>query len=129
MQQQQKHHRHNRSPRQPLIELPPGQVAFRVVLHVSKIDGLISHSGSVISRIRVETGCLVHCEEAVKGSEHRAFAVVGSASPERKIAVGEGETVEVSGAQEAVIMFLERMWGVDAKKDGGQHEGVLWTVG
>ncbi|KAJ6378953.1 hypothetical protein OIU78_029047 [Salix suchowensis] len=123
MQQQQKHHRHNRSPRQPLIELRPGQVAFRVVCHVSKIDGLISHSGSVISRIRVETGCLVHCEEAVKGSEHRAFVVVGSASPERRIAVGEGETVEVSGAQEAVIMFLERMWGVDAKKDGGEHKG------
>ncbi|KAB5547520.1 hypothetical protein DKX38_010926 [Salix brachista] len=123
MQQQQKHHRHNRSTRQPLIEVQPGQVAFRVVCHVSKIDGLISHSGSVITRIRVETGCLVHCEEAVKGSEHRAFVVVGSASPERKIAVGEGETVEVSGAQEAVIMFLERMWGVDAKKDGGEHEG------
>uniref|UniRef100_A0A6N2LAB4 K Homology domain-containing protein n=1 Tax=Salix viminalis TaxID=40686 RepID=A0A6N2LAB4_SALVM len=123
MQQQKKHHRHSRSPRRPLIELQPGQVAFRVVFHVSKIDGLISHSGSVISRIRVETGCLVHCEEAVKGSEHRAFMVVGSASPERKVAVGEGETVEVSGAQEAVIMFLERMWGVDAKKDGGQHEG------
>ncbi|KAF9678203.1 hypothetical protein SADUNF_Sadunf07G0010600 [Salix dunnii] len=121
--QQQKHNRHNRTPRQPVIELQPGQVAFRVVCHVSKIDGLISHSGSAISQIQLEPGCLVHCEEAVKGSEQRAFVVVGSTSPERKIAVSEGETVEVSGAQEAVIMFLERMWGVVAKKDGGQHEG------
>nr|XP_034932988.1 uncharacterized protein LOC118063154 isoform X2 [Populus alba] len=122
-QQQQKHHRHKGPPRQPLIELQPGQVAFRVVCHVSKIGGLISHSSSVISPIWLEAGCLVHCEEAVKGSEHRVIVVVGSASPEKKIAVGEGETVEVSGAQEAVVRVLERMWRVDGKKDGGEYEG------
>ncbi|KAG6766700.1 hypothetical protein POTOM_027871 [Populus tomentosa] len=121
--QQQKHHRHKGPPRQPLIELQPGQVAFRVVCHVSKIGGLISHSSSVISPIWLEAGCLVHCEEAVKGSEHRVIVVVGSASPEKKIAVGEGETVEVSGAQEAVVRVLERMWRVDGKKDGGESEG------
>ncbi|XP_011025963.1 PREDICTED: uncharacterized protein LOC105126711 isoform X4 [Populus euphratica] len=123
MQQQQKHHRHKGRPRKPLIELQPGQVAFRVVCHVSKIGGLISHSSSVISPIWLEAGCLVHCEEAVKGSEHRVIVVVGSASPERKIAVGEGETVEVSGAQEAVVRVLERMWRGDGKKDGGEYEG------
>eukprot|EP00258_Populus_trichocarpa_P045550 XP_024461569.1 KH domain-containing protein HEN4 isoform X2 [Populus trichocarpa] len=122
-QQQQKHYRHKGPPRQPLIELQPGQVAFRVVCHVSKIGGLISHSSSVISPIWLEAGCLVHCEEAVKGSEHRVIVVVGSASPEKKIAVGEGETVEVSGAQEAVVRVLERMWRVDGKKDGGEYEG------
>jgi poly(rC)-binding protein 2/3/4 len=106
-----------------LIELQPGQVAFRVVCHVSKIGALIGHSGSVISQIRLETGCLVHCEEAVKGSEHWAIVVAGSASPERKIAVGEDETVEVSAAQEAVVRVLERMWEVDAVKDGGDCEG------
>ncbi|KAJ6739922.1 RNA-BINDING KH DOMAIN-CONTAINING PROTEIN [Salix purpurea] len=123
MQHPQKHHRLKHSPRKPLIELQPGQVAFRVVCHVSKIGALIGYSGSVISRIRVETGCLVHCEEAVKGSEHRAILVVGSASPERKIAVGEDETVEVSAAQEAVVRVLERMWEMDAQKDGGDCEG------
>ncbi|XP_061950364.1 uncharacterized protein LOC133673522 isoform X3 [Populus nigra] len=123
MQQQQKHHRHKGPPRKPLIELQPGQVAFRVVCHVSKIGGLISHSSSVISPIWLEAGCLVHCEEAVKGSEHRVIVVVGSASLEKKIAVGEGETVEVSGAQEAVVRVLERMWRVDGKKDGGEYEG------
>ncbi|KAH8503739.1 hypothetical protein H0E87_014851 [Populus deltoides] len=123
MQHHQKHHRHKRPPRQVLIELQPGQVAFRVVCHVSKIGALIGHSGSVISQIRLETGCLVHCEEAVKGSEHRAIVVAGSASPERKIAVGEDETVEVSAAQEAVVRVLERMWEVDAVKDGGDCEG------
>ncbi|KAJ6367240.1 hypothetical protein OIU77_003579 [Salix suchowensis] len=123
MQHPQKHHRLKHSPRKPLIELQPGQVAFRVVCHVSKIGAIIGYSGSVISRIRVETGCLVHCEEAVQGSEHRAILVVGSASPERKIAVGEDETVEVSAAQEAVVRVLERMWEMDAQKDGGDCEG------
>ncbi|KAJ6989822.1 KH domain-containing protein HEN4 isoform X1 [Populus alba] len=123
MQHHQKHHRHKRPPRQPLIELQPCQVAFRVVCHASKIGALIGHSGSVISQIRLETGCLVHCEEAVKGSEHRAIVVVGSASPERKIEVGEDETVEVSAAQEAVVRVLERMWELDAVKDGGDCEG------
>ncbi|CAK7339642.1 unnamed protein product [Dovyalis caffra] len=109
---------HKRRPRKPLIELQTGQVAFRVVCHDSIIGGLIGHSGSIISQIRLETGCLVHCEEAVQGSKHWVIVVVGSASPVRKIAVGEGEE-EVSGAQEAVVRVLERMWEVDAKKCGG----------
>ena len=59
----------------------------------------------------------------MKGSEHRAILVVGSASPERKIAVGEDETVEVSAAQEAVVRVLERMWEMDEEKDGGDCKG------
>ncbi|XP_057984489.1 KH domain-containing protein HEN4-like isoform X2 [Hevea brasiliensis] len=114
-------HRPRRRPRPPQpILLQPGQVAFRVICHVSIIGGLIGPSGSIISQIRRDTDCTIRCEELVQGSDHRVIVVIGPASPGRRIALksmegdDEDEKELVSVAQEAVIRVCERMWEVGA---------------
>ncbi|KAF2295808.1 hypothetical protein GH714_034075 [Hevea brasiliensis] len=118
-------HRPRRCPRPPQpILLQPGQVAFRVICHVSIIGGLIGPSGSIISQIRRDTDCAIRCEELVQGSDHRVIVVIGPASPGRRIALksmegdDEDEKELVSVAQEAVIRVCERMWGLALIADG-----------
>ncbi|XP_050206150.1 KH domain-containing protein HEN4 isoform X2 [Mercurialis annua] len=134
-----------RPPPQPIV-VQPGQVAFRVVCHTSIIGGLIGNHGSVISQIRRDTGCILHCEELVGGSVHRVIMIVGPAATGKTITLnsanrhedgggGDGEEeVEkelVTVAQEAVIRVCERMWEVEgslrmrrkAAKGGGDHDG------
>ncbi|WCJ32008.1 RNA-binding KH domain-containing protein [Euphorbia peplus] len=117
---------HHRTRRHRQITLQPGQVAFRVVCHDSVIGGLIGHSGSIISQIRRNTGCSVHCEEPVRGAEHGVIVVVGPSSSGRKIVIEEAEEKEekelVSVAQEAVVRVCERMWEVDAQNRGGVND-------
>ncbi|XP_048232736.1 KH domain-containing protein HEN4 isoform X3 [Ricinus communis] len=125
------HHRDRRRrprPTRPPVMLQPGQVAFRVVCHASIIGGLIGRSGSAISQIRRDTGCTVHCDEQVQGSDHRVITIVGPASPGKRITLNsttchdhngaeEEEKELVSVAQEAVIRVCERMWEVDGQRE------------
>uniref|UniRef100_A0A2P2KDK3 KH domain-containing protein At4g18375 isoform X7 n=1 Tax=Rhizophora mucronata TaxID=61149 RepID=A0A2P2KDK3_RHIMU len=121
-----------RRPRSPsMISVQPGQVAFRIICHDSIVGGVIGPCGSVVSPIRRDTGCVIHFEDLVPGSEHRIILVVGSGSEGRRILLKPGETEDgeeveelVSGAQEAVLRVVERMWEVDAERDGGDRAVV-----
>ncbi|KAK2656617.1 hypothetical protein Ddye_009669 [Dipteronia dyeriana] len=101
-----------------------GQVAFRIVCHVSVFGGLIGKAGSIISTISAETGCVIRCQEVIPGSDLRVVLVVGSGSIDRKIVLfdtdaKEGEKCgEVSSAQEAVVRVFERVWEVEAEIQG-----------
>ncbi|CAL1400103.1 unnamed protein product [Linum trigynum] len=128
------HHRrrgnHRSKTCRPVIDyLRPGQAAFKIVCHTSAVGGVIGASGSIVSHIRRETSCIVTCEELVEGAEHRVFLVVGSATPERRLALraaedyqGSGEEL-VSDAQEAVLRVMERMWEVCRVKWRGKAVG------
>ncbi|KAK4844877.1 hypothetical protein QYF36_025480 [Acer negundo] len=100
-----------------------GQVAFRIVCHVSVVGGLIGKAGSIISSISAETGCVIRCQEVIPGSDHRVVLVVGSGS----IAKEGEERGEVSSAQEAVVRVFERVWEVEGegKSDDVWYCGLL----
>ncbi|OMO72969.1 hypothetical protein COLO4_27374 [Corchorus olitorius] len=97
----------------------PGQVSFRIICHVSSIGGFIGNSGAVVSQLRRETNCRIHCEEPVRGSDHRVILIVGSGSVERRFCLGDGEECEVSCAQEAMVRVFERVWEVEADREWG----------
>ncbi|OMO56302.1 hypothetical protein CCACVL1_26646 [Corchorus capsularis] len=114
---------HRRKGRQgpPVTIVPlPGQVSFRIICHVSSIGGFIGNSGAVVSQLRRETNCRIHCEEPVRGSDHRVILIVGSGSVERRFSLGDGVECEVSCAQEAMVRVFERVWEVEADREWGQ---------
>ncbi|KAK8717370.1 hypothetical protein V6N13_044641 [Hibiscus sabdariffa] len=112
----------NRRERQgslPKIVPLPGQVSFRVICHASSIGGVIGSSGAVVSQLRRETNSRIHCEESVRGSDHRVILIVGSGWVQRRFSLGEGEVCDVSCAQEAMIRVFERVWEVEAEREWG----------
>ncbi|XP_073220584.1 KH domain-containing protein HEN4 isoform X2 [Cicer arietinum] len=106
--------RNNRTKR-PVFKILPGQIAFRLVCHSSTVGGLIGSSGSIVSQLRRETGCKIHCEDSVAGTDDRVILVIGTISPLKGIALGDGE-VEVSNAQEGVVRVFERVWELEGEK-------------
>lgn len=109
----------------------PGQVVFRLICHVSVIGGVIGSNGTIVSQLRRETRCKIHCEESVAGSDHRVIRIAGSGSIYKRIVLNGGvrdslsedeEKVEcdVSSAQEALIRVFERLWTVEAENDCGR---------
>ncbi|XP_010472247.1 PREDICTED: KH domain-containing protein HEN4-like isoform X2 [Camelina sativa] len=117
--------------RRPVIHVLPDETAIRVVCHASVIGGIIGPNGSVVSKLRRETGTKIHCESPVNGSDHWVVFIVGSTAVNKSVLLtdrvgdfsgGEHEdwvTCEVSAAQSALIRVLERSWVVLAAKDSG----------
>ncbi|XP_010429180.1 PREDICTED: uncharacterized protein LOC104713701 [Camelina sativa] len=117
--------------RRPVIHVLPDETAIRVVCHASAIGGIIGPNGSVVSKLRRETGTKIHCESPVNGSDHWVVFIVGSTAVNKSVLLtdrvgdfsgGEHEdwvTCEVSAAQSALIRVLERSWVVLAAKDSG----------
>ncbi|XP_010417019.1 PREDICTED: KH domain-containing protein HEN4-like isoform X2 [Camelina sativa] len=117
--------------RRPVIHVLPDETAIRVVCHASVIGGIIGPNGSVVSKLRRETGTKIHCESPVNGSDHWVVFIVGSTAVDKSVLLtdrvgdfsgGEHEdwvTCEVSAAQSALIRVLERSWVVLAAKDSG----------
>ncbi|CAJ2647339.1 unnamed protein product [Trifolium pratense] len=116
-------YKRNNKTKRPVFKVLPGQIAFRVVCHSSTVGGLIGSSGSIVSQLRRETGCKIHCEDAVAGTEDRVILVIGSILPKRGIPVGSGE-IEVSSAQEAVVRVFERVWELENEKVVNSNRGV-----
>ncbi|KAL2321791.1 hypothetical protein Fmac_026170 [Flemingia macrophylla] len=48
---------------------PPGHIAFHLVCHASTFSGLIGSSDSIVSQLRRDTGCKIHCEDSVAATE------------------------------------------------------------
>ncbi|KAJ4962643.1 hypothetical protein NE237_022582 [Protea cynaroides] len=108
----------------PPIVVSPGQVAFRLLCHVSKIGGVIGKSGSVVKQFQQETGARIRVEEATPACDERIILVVGSETPKNKIElkddngkVGAGEH-DVSPAQEAIVKVFDRILDVEAETEG-----------
>lgn len=110
--------------KRPVFKVLPGQIAFRLVCHSSIVGGLIGSSGSIVSQLRRETGCKIHCEDFVPGTEDRVILVIGSLSPRKGIALGDGE-MEVSNAQEAVVRVFERIWELESENGGNFNREVF----
>ncbi|CAI8595510.1 unnamed protein product [Vicia faba] len=84
-------YKRNTKTKRPVFKVLPGQIAFRLVCHSSTVGGLIGSSGSIVSQLRRETGCKIHCEDAVDGTDDRVILVIGSLLPRKGFAVGDGE--------------------------------------
>ncbi|KAL5078951.1 hypothetical protein RYX36_007372 [Vicia faba] len=108
-------YKRNTKTKRPVFKVLPGQIAFRLVCHSSTVGGLIGSSGSIVSQLRRETGCKIHCEDAVDGTDDRVILVIGSLLPRKGFAVGDGE-LQVSNAQEAVVRVFERIWELETEK-------------
>uniref|UniRef100_A0A1J3JBB7 KH domain-containing protein n=1 Tax=Noccaea caerulescens TaxID=107243 RepID=A0A1J3JBB7_NOCCA len=121
----------HRTQRRQVIHVLPDEMALRVVCHASVIGGIIGTNGSVVSRLRRETGTKIHCEPPVNGSDHWIVFIVGSTAVNKSFLLtdrvgdfsgGEHEdwvTCDLSAAQTALIRVLERSWAVLAAKDSG----------
>ncbi|KAL2348997.1 hypothetical protein Fmac_002997 [Flemingia macrophylla] len=102
-------------PKRPVFKVLQGQIAFRLVCHASTVGGLIGSSGSIVSQLRRDTGCKIHCEDSVAATEDRVILVIGSLSQRRALELADGH-VDVSNAQEAVVRVFERVWELEAEK-------------
>ncbi|XP_024032920.1 KH domain-containing protein HEN4 isoform X3 [Morus notabilis] len=121
-----------RSPQR--FKVPPGHVAFRLFCNQSAIGGVIGNNGAVVSQLRRETDTKIHLENSAPGSDYGVVLVIGSRSRDRTIALTAGEGDEsgreeecrcdVSGAQEAMIRVLDRIWMLEAPSEGGGGGGT-----
>ncbi|XP_010254574.1 PREDICTED: KH domain-containing protein HEN4-like [Nelumbo nucifera] len=111
-----------RAPLPPIV-LSPGQVAFRLLCHVSNIGGVIGKSGSIVKQYQKETGAKIRVEEPIPACDERIIYIVAPESPKKKIRLKglaegdkEGEVeFEVSSAQEALVRIFERVLEVEAE--------------
>ncbi|KAH1234407.1 KH domain-containing protein HEN4 [Glycine max] len=110
--------------KRPVFKVLPGQIAFRLVCHASIVGGLIGSSGSIVSQLRRETACKIHCEDSLSSAEDRVILVIGSVSPRKGLQLGDGGEVEVSSAQEAIVRVFERVWGLEAEKGVNSNRAV-----
>ncbi|GMN34025.1 hypothetical protein TIFTF001_004470 [Ficus carica] len=122
------------------LKVPLGHVEIRLLCHQSVIGGVIGNNGAVVSQLRRETDTKIHCEKPVPGSDYRIVLVIGSRSRDRTIGIagGQGDEsgkeeecgCEVSGAQGAMIKVLERIWMLEAQRDGvnggGAASRMVW---
>ncbi|BAT99434.1 hypothetical protein LR48_Vigan319s000100 [Vigna angularis] len=113
--------------KRPVFKVLPGQIAFRLVCHASIVGGLIGSSGSIVSQLRRETACKIHCEDSTASAEDRVILVIGSLSPRKGLQLGDGE-VDVSNAQEAVVRVFERVWELEAEKGINSNRAVNGEV-
>ncbi|CAJ1931258.1 unnamed protein product [Sphenostylis stenocarpa] len=113
--------------KRPVFKVLPGQIAFRLVCHASIVGGLIGSSGSIVSQLRRETACKIHCEDSLSSGEDRVILVIGSLSPLKGLQLGDGE-VDVSNAQEAVVRVFERVWELEAEKGVNSNRAVNGEV-
>jgi len=113
--------------KRPVFKVLPGQIAFRLVCHASIVGGLIGSSGSIVSQLRRETGCKIHCADSLASAEDRVILVIGSFSPRKGLQLGDGE-VDVSNAQEAVVRVSERVWELEAEKGVNSNRAVNGEV-
>ncbi|XP_016201078.1 KH domain-containing protein HEN4 [Arachis ipaensis] len=109
--------RNNRTKR-PVFKVLQGQIAFRLVCHASTVGGLIGSSGSIVSQLRRDTGCKIHCEDSVSGTDDRVILVIGPVLPRKGVALSDGDVdlVDVSSAQEAVLRVFERICELEVEK-------------
>ncbi|XP_057762136.1 KH domain-containing protein HEN4 isoform X1 [Arachis stenosperma] len=109
--------RNNRTKR-PVFKVLQGQIAFRLVCHASTVGGLIGSSGSIVSQLRRDTGCKIHCEDSVSGTDDRVILVIGPVLPRKGVALSDGDVdlVDVSSAQEAVLRVFERICELEMEK-------------
>ncbi|MED6137997.1 hypothetical protein PIB30_070217 [Stylosanthes scabra] len=112
------HLKRNNRTKRPVFKVLPGQIAFRLVCHASTVGGLIGSSGSIVSQLRRDTGCKIHCEDSVSGTDDRVILVIGPVLPRKGVALSDGdvELVEISSAQEAVLRVFDRICELDAEK-------------
>ncbi|XP_054809616.1 KH domain-containing protein HEN4-like isoform X2 [Prosopis cineraria] len=128
----QDHQTHFKSPtskrnthrRRPVFKVQPGQIAFRLVCHTSVVGGLIGNSGTIVSQLRRETSCKIHCMDPISSTDDRVILVIGSVSPRKVIKLvgiagdddGCETELEVSNAQEAILRVFERVCELEAGK-------------
>ncbi|XP_042495803.1 KH domain-containing protein HEN4-like [Macadamia integrifolia] len=111
-------------PLPPPIVLAVGQVAFRLLCHVSKIGGVIGKSGSIVKLFQQETGARIRVEESTPACDERIILVVGSDSQNKKIEFKDDNGNEVAGeydvspAQEALVKVFDRSLDVEAETEG-----------
>lgn len=123
----------NRAKR-PVFKVLPGQIGFRLVCHAFTVGGLIGNSGSIVSQLRRETACRIHCIDPTSCTDDRVVLVIGSLLPRKGITLvgvaGEDDgcerEVEVSNAQEAILRVFERIWELEAEKGGKAVNGEAW---
>lgn len=114
----------------PALVVPPGQTAFRLLCHASRIGGVIGRSGSVIKQLQQATGAKIRVENAPAESPDRVITVVAPSAPSAaKItlrsptAEGWDGEVEVSKAQDALLRVFDRILEV-AAESGAVSIGV-----
>lgn len=60
------------------LKISPGSTVFRILCPLSKSGSVIGKGGSIINRIRQETGVKVRVEEAISRDDERVIVIVGS---------------------------------------------------
>lgn len=134
---------YNRAKR-PVLKIQPGQIGFRLVCHAATVGVLIGNAGAVVSQLRRETSCKIHCVDPTFSfsTDDRVVLVIGSVFPRKGVTLvgvageddddgceSETEVVEVSNAQEAILRVFERVWEMGAEKSASVDKtinGEVW---
>ncbi|XP_027932391.1 KH domain-containing protein HEN4 [Vigna unguiculata] len=112
-----KRSRSSRPPPLPL-SVPPGHASFRLLCNASRIGGVIGKSGSIIKKLQQSTGAKIRIEDASPESPDRIILVIADAAVSGKVLLRNDEAVEVSKAQEALLLVFDRILDVAAETEG-----------
>ncbi|KAL2318882.1 hypothetical protein Fmac_032758 [Flemingia macrophylla] len=85
----------------PRLQGPPGHI--------------IGSFDSIVSQLRRDIDCKIHCEDSVAATEEHVILVIGSFSPHRPLELADGH-VDFSNTQEAVVRVFKRVWELKAEK-------------
>ncbi|ESW20352.1 hypothetical protein PHAVU_006G201600 [Phaseolus vulgaris] len=123
---------HSKRPRSsrpppPPLAVPPGHAAFRLLCNASRIGGVIGKSGSVIKKLQISTGAKIRIEDASPESPDRIILVIADAALSGKVMLRNDEAVEVSKAQEALLMVFDRILDVAAESEGVEVGDMLMS--
>ncbi|XP_014518899.1 KH domain-containing protein HEN4 [Vigna radiata var. radiata] len=102
----------------PPLSVPPGHASFRLLCNASRIGGVIGKSGSIIKKLQQSTGAKIRIEDASPESPDRIILVIADAAVSGKVLLRNDEAVEVSKAQEALLLVFDRILDVAAETEG-----------
>ncbi|KOM53938.1 hypothetical protein LR48_Vigan09g259700 [Vigna angularis] len=105
-------------PPPPPLSVPPGHASFRLLCNASRIGGVIGKSGSIIKKLQQSTGAKIRIEDASPESPDRIILVIADAAVSGKVLLRNDEAVEVSKAQEALLLVFDRILDVAAETEG-----------
>ncbi|KMZ57375.1 hypothetical protein ZOSMA_86G00090 [Zostera marina] len=96
------------------------KILFRILCPGDRTGGVIGKGGSIVHKVRQDTGARIRIDEPVPGCDDRIVVIIGDKDD---VMMSEGEG-NISPAQKALVRVFERILRADKEEKGEQQTVV-----
>ncbi|KMZ61799.1 hypothetical protein ZOSMA_4G00880 [Zostera marina] len=96
------------------------KILFRILCPGDRTGGVIGKGGSIVHKVRQDTGARIRIDEPIPGCDDRVVVIIGD---NYDVMMSEGEG-NISPAQKALVRVFERILRADEEEKGEQQTVV-----